>query len=121
MFKDIFLLERKKTIEIAPSPPVQPEPSKPEKKEEEPPKLLEKAQNQQKEEEKNYTYKKKEIVEIFQVLKLNQNIKIHENLENLKAAEDVLYLIDKEGDIRLEITDPKKIPIIVLFIYICYN
>lgn len=82
---------------------------------------MEKVETQEKEEDnKSYTYKKKEIVEIFQVLKINQSIKIHENLENLKASEDVLFLIDREGDIRLEITDPKKIPIIVI-IYIMNN
>lgn len=72
-------------------------------------------QEAKKEVEKNgsNSYTKKEIVDIFKKLKNEKKITMNFALES--PNEDVLHLIEKEGDIRLEFLDPKvvKIPVFV--------
>ena len=55
------------------------------------------------------TYTRKEIVEIFQILKKENKIIMNKSLE--KPHEDVFHLVEKEGDIRLEFLDPKAIKV----------
>ena len=57
------------------------------------------------------SYTKKEIVEIFKKVKAEKKITMNPALEN--PHEDVLHLVEKEGDIRLEYLDPKAVKILV--------